>query len=138
MSYVRIFIVCCVVCGGCVARKGADVSSSGVDAGTDAATATDDDSKLNACGGTEQLYHLVDTDCEFHGAQWSADHDGTTERSPYCIAHGKWECDGSDNVTCFTKGNGDAEVCDGVDNDCDGKIDEGDDGKPAGVCSFGF
>jgi hypothetical protein len=141
MINLRVLVVSCVCLCGCAARNSPDDSASLLDAGAadaaDSALAIDDGSG-NACGGTEQLYHLVNTDCEAHGSQWSADHFGAMERAPDCVAPGTWTCDGVDSVVCQTQGNGDGEVCDGVDNDCDGKIDEGEDGKSAGACSFGF
>jgi 5-methylcytosine-specific restriction endonuclease McrA len=96
------------------------------------------DPALNACGGHERLYHVPDTDCTAYGRRWT-DHSGTPEKALDCTAAGVWQCDGTDDVVCFSKGNGDGETCDGEDNDCDGKIDEGEDGEAdSSICSFGF
>ena len=63
---------------------------------------------------------------------------------PGACAAGTTSCsDGT--YTCIPVASGDPEICDGLDNDCDGAIDEGlpDDGEPCqtglpGVCSAGL
>lgn len=75
-----------------------------------------DEGVVNACGGCKVLDQVIGATCQY--------------RTDICSANGTWQCGGSDSVTCRTSGNGRGEVCDGMDNDCDRGIDEGN------VCSF--
>ena|GEM_PF-2124210 len=66
-----------------------------------------DEGVKNACGGCVQFKVQVDAQC-----------------GPCAV----WKCDGKDNVACTNKPNcciPSQEICDSVDNDCDGEVDEG-------------
>lgn len=66
----------------------------------------------NACGGCGSLDHAPGSECS------------ATQNS--CVTKGKYECQGSDSVRCnAATPTASSEKCDGSDNDCDGRIDEG-------------
>ena len=66
----------------------------------------------NACGGCTTLQYGYDADCE--------------AKLDSCVNRGKYKCQGTDAVVCNAavpvKS---AEDCDHIDDDCDGKTDEG-------------
>jgi hypothetical protein len=90
-----------------------------------------DDDTLIYPGATENQ-NEIDDDCDGQIDEGSNyfddDFDGFAEDDPT----GDHDCDDDDPWT-FP---GAQEDCDDRDNDCDGDIDEGEDGSPNGACSF--
>lgn len=63
----------------------------------------------NACGGSEQLANEPGGECE-------------VDRG-YCTRAGTYRCVAKDATACIT-GADFREVCDGLDNDCNGQVDD--------------
>ncbi len=80
----------------------------------------DDDRADVSPDAAEVPYDGVDQDCDA-GNEWDADLDGEA-----AIAFGGSDCDDANADVS----EGGTEVCDGLDNDCDGLIDAEDDGLP--------
>jgi hypothetical protein len=82
--------------------------------------------------GAEERDNDIDDDCDGlideGGAEFDDDGDGFdeagTQGEPDCNDVDAWSYPGA------------IEDCDGRDNDCDGEIDEGEDGEPGGACAF--
>jgi hypothetical protein len=71
-----------------------------------------DEGVRNACGGCATLRNEPRSVC--------------TEGSGECQGEGVYECDGMDAVSCSaTARTSEPEACDEMDNDCDGRTDEG-------------
>jgi len=67
----------------------------------------------NECGGCVPLAHTPGTSCP-------------TGLKGECAAPGTWTCNsGGNDVTCTPSVTPVAEICDGKDNDCNGRFDEG-------------
>ena len=65
----------------------------------------------NDCGGCKKLSHAKGESC--------------TAGSGLCLGRGQYVCEGQDSVACNAVPKTAMEECDGADNDCDGKTDEG-------------
>lgn len=89
-----------------------------------------DDSNPDRFPGNPEVCDGIDNDCNA-GADDVDGLGGTcTTGSGACMATGTPSCEGTELVCNVTNPPGSTEVCDGVDNDCDGSVDEG------GVCSM--
>lgn len=71
-----------------------------------------DGGAVNVCNGCESLTHAVGEACSNDG------------QGP-CALTGTYQCFAEHLVCNAPKGMASAEVCDGIDNDCNGKTDEG-------------
>ncbi|MBK7579760.1 MAG: hypothetical protein IPI67_06070 [Myxococcales bacterium] len=75
----------------------------------------------NLCGGACTLSNTPNTACD------GPDTD--------LCAEGQWTCNGLNAVTCSDTTGNSVEICNGVDDNCDGKIDEGNNAC-GGVCTL--
>jgi hypothetical protein len=80
--------------------------------GPDAVTCDQPFVAPNACGGCTQLGGALNTACDTGGRG-------------ACSVPGTWVCNGTDNVLCAPQVTPSLEICDGIDNDCNGIIDDG-------------
>ena len=96
-----------------------------------------DDSNINIYPGAPELCNFLDDDCD-----GSFDDDGVDETwygqatscgVGECAATGQLECINATQADTCIPGQPSAEICDGLDNNCDGLIDEGFDADSDGI-----
>ena len=79
--------------------------------------------------GSAEICDGVDNDCDGEIDDGLADGGGCETGEPGVCAAGVSRCvDGE--ARCEATAAASAEICDGLDNDCDGNVDDGDDGEP--------
>ena len=87
--------------------------------------AGESDSSPDACVATQELCNGADDDCDGEIDEDFPDLGRPcSEGLGACEAMSMWRCDGSDIVCDATPGEPTAEVCNSIDDDCDGEIDE--------------
>jgi hypothetical protein len=79
--------------------------------GMDAVKCVPQSVPLNACGGCVDLGVQLGDACDTGG-------------KGACSASGHWICNGVDSVSCNPSVNPTPEICNGIDDDCNGLIDE--------------
>ncbi len=91
-----------------------------------------DDSDVLVVPGAEESQNDIDDDCDglVDEGSFVFDDDG----DGYAEIEGTIEADCDDTDPWVSPDR--IEDCDGVDNDCDGTIDEGEDGTARGACTF--
>ncbi|MEJ7731424.1 MAG: MopE-related protein [Polyangiaceae bacterium] len=94
-----------VVCSDATANN--QETCNGVDDDCDGSV----DEGTNACGGVCVLAHAPGGACD------GADTDVCNE--------GSWQCSGTNNTVCSDGTGNNVEICDAIDQDCDGNISEG-------------
>lgn len=141
MRYLALLLISLIACSSEIARGGEDEETTDEkDGGTKADGNESEDKKYNTgdpcdgmdgdedgivdngsnpCGGSCALEHQLDDACD------GQDDDACEE--------GIWECNGLNAVRCTDVNDDDAESCDGIDNDCNGEIDDGEN-VCGGVC----
>ena len=73
-----------------------------------------------------ELCDRLDNDCDGSVDEDFRIGEVCTAGEGLCRQEGRWICDGPDRAVCdAVPGRPEEEVCDGLDNDCDGRIDEG-------------
>ncbi len=92
-----------------------------------------DDDDATTFPGAEELYDVIDNDCDTNVDEGTYSFDDDEDGYAEVLADGSSaDCDDADPWV-FPGG---TEDCDGVDNDCDDVVDEGDDGTEGGACDF--
>lgn len=100
------------------------------------------------CAGDpqEEVCNAVDDDCDGIIDEQVGDDGGVCDTGlPGVCAEGRQVCDGGGGFACQPTVEASPETCDGLDNDCDGSVDEGVDvgqmacatGEP-GICAAGM
>ncbi|MCB9532939.1 MAG: putative metal-binding motif-containing protein [Myxococcales bacterium] len=96
-----------------------------------------DDSDANRYLGADELCDNVDNDCDGSTDENPVDTDVPCETGyPGVCAAGRTVCDGG-LLDCLPNRPASAEVCDGIDNDCDGATDEDAEGAPLVEACYG-
>jgi len=104
-----------------------DYDEDGFDTSTDC-----DDDDPNTYPGAMEICDGVDNDCNDiadEGAQWANKDQQCLVGIGACEASGIYVCDAADptgpTICSAAPGAGSTELCDGIDNNCDGTIDQG-------------
>jgi len=86
-----------------------------------------DDTNPNIHPGTQELCNGIDDDCDGQVDEGFNVGGSCTVGVGACQASGVYVCspDGTSSFCNATPGEPSEEICDGIDNDCDGQIDEG-------------
>jgi len=115
-----------------------DHDGDGFSASTDC-----DDADPTVHPGAEEVCNGVDDDCNAFVDETIGGGACAPAESTGACAHGTMRCRGTSGLVCVPNAVARAETCDGVDEDCDGEVDEGFAGEPcavsgaAGPCASG-